>query len=174
MFHRVGPARKYPTALQLTFFQRQSICSHTYAITAAQGDMVSLNTLPVELLEEITSLVCEINPLVSRILTLDEAKALCVLRSVCHRVNCVAESFLFHHLVIIMNFSVLESPRCTARLQSLAEGSTSASVHAKALTIRIDGGAFDNEGGHGSIMPDPKMGQLALALSSLCNVNSVM
>jgi hypothetical protein len=133
--------------------------------------MDDLNSLPIELLEEITSLVCEIYPLDSRILALDEAKALCILRSVCQRVNLVAESFLFRHLVINVNSSGFESSKCVAQLQFLADGSTSVSIHAKALTIRIDGGKFD---GFGFIMADQNMAQLALALDSLCNVHSVM
>lgn len=128
--------------------------------------MVGLKSLASELLHEITWLACY-SPLPSRNITSYEAKALGVMRSVCRLTNAIAEPILFRHLVIRVNFADLKSPG-HPQLRDLAQGKTTACTHAKALNLCTYGEEFDEAGRAGI-----GIGELALALGTLCNVNSV-
>lgn len=132
-----------------------------------RSEMAGLQSLPSELLQEITSLVYGKHPS-SRSLTRLEAKALCDMRSVCWLTNAIAEPILFRHLVMNINPEDLDAP-CYTQMQDLMEGLTNASIHAKALTIHLSGG----KSGEGKCNA-PFMGTLALALEPLRDVNSVM
>lgn len=85
--------------------------------------------------------------------------------------NGVAERLLFHHLVININFPEINSPSFDAQLRALGGTSSTAPVHAKALTIRIDDRDL-YESTYFSMASD--MGRLALAIGSLHNVNSAL
>jgi hypothetical protein len=153
----------FPSTAQ-THHARSLVPMH-YSSCSCQ--MAGLTSLPFELLHKITWLVCD-SPPPSRSLTNYEAKALGVMRSVCMLMNAVAEPMLFHHLVMTINPAGLNSP-WYSQLRDLVERKTAASSHAKALTLRISHGAY-KEAGHAF----PGIGELACALDTLCNVNSVM
>jgi hypothetical protein len=141
------------------------VLCHAYS-NAIRTEMAGLQSLPIELLQEIISLVACGNPLSSRRLTLREAKALCDIRCICQLTNTVAEPMLFRHLVISINAADLQSP-CHTRLRDLAEGSTNASIHTQALSIHL----YNDTSECDAI---PYRENLALALESLPNLNSVM
>jgi hypothetical protein len=129
--------------------------------------MTGIHSLAVELLQEIVSLVCE-HRLGAQILTRQDARALCIIRSVCQFTNAVTAPMLFRHLVLHMGLGDLES-RPRRQLRDLAEGSSSASTHAKALSIHLHGENWDNTGYADSYMED-----LEPAMGSFLNVTSVM
>jgi hypothetical protein len=125
--------------------------------------MAGLQSLAVELLQEIISLVSGCKPTSER-LTRTEAMALRDLRRICRFTNAVVEPMLFRHLVINLDLASGSSPV----LQDLVEGSTNAIDYAKALTIRLHGEQSDESDDIASVMAE-----LALALGSLHNVNTV-
>jgi hypothetical protein len=107
--------------------------------------MVGLHSLPVELLQEIASFVCG-RYFNAQILTRQEARDLCIMRSVCHFMNDIAEPLLFRHLVIhISPGGNVEMPR-HRQLRDLTEGSSNASIHAKAVSVHLYDGNWGQVG----------------------------
>jgi hypothetical protein len=157
---------KYISEVRPEFFAVVRFINLSLRLTRVptQLKMTGLHSLAVELLQEIISLVCERHPN-AQMLTHQEARALCIMRSVCQFTNAVAAPMLFRHLVMHIMSGHRES-RPRRQLRDLAEGSSNASTHAKALSIRFYG--WDNAGCVDSYMAD-----IIPAVGSLLNVTCV-
>jgi hypothetical protein len=134
-----------------------------------QNEMAGFQSLPVELLQEIVSLVSGSSPF-SPVLGLgrSDAKALCEMRCISQLINAVVEPMLYKHLVLQIDrkSSKCDSP-LRAQLGDLADGSTTAATHAKTLTVRFSSRI-------GEVIDYPYLRELSLALEVLHNIDSVM
>jgi hypothetical protein len=127
--------------------------------------MIGLHSLAFELLEEIISLACGCYP-AAQILERQEARALCIMRSVCHLTNAIAEPMFFRHLVIRISLEDRRSRR--QLLRDLAKGISNASSHARTLSIYLHD-KFDNVDCVYSYLAD-----LVAAVGSLINLTTVL
>jgi hypothetical protein len=130
----------------------------------SQYETTGLHSLAFELLEEIISLACWCYP-TAQILGRQEARGLCIMRSVCHLTNAIAEPMFFRHLVIHISSEDRRSRR--QLLRDLAKGVSNASSHARALSIYLHD--FDKVDCVDSYLAD-----LVSAVGSLINLTTVL
>jgi hypothetical protein len=132
--------------------------------------MIGLHSLAFELLEEIISLVCGCYP-TAQIFGRQEARALCIMRSVSRLTNAIAEPMFFRHLVIHIS-SEDPGSRTSRRqmLRDLAKGVSNASSHARVLSIiYLHGFNWDKIKCFDSYLVD-----LVSAVGSLTNLTTVL